>query len=55
MKYKDRIGEIVTGEIYQVRKKRCLFLMTMAMNSFAKNEQIPSDHFPKEIQSGLLL
>lgn len=32
MKYKDRIGEVVTGEVYQVWKKRFWYLMTMEMS-----------------------
>jgi N utilization substance protein A len=48
MKYKDRIGEIVTGEVYQVWKREVLILDDDGNELIIpKNEQIPSDHFRK--------
>lgn len=48
MKYKDRIGEIVTGEVYQVWKREILILDDDGNELILpKNEQIPSDHFRK--------
>ena len=48
MKYKDRIGEIVTGEVYQVWKKEMLVLDDDGNELILpKTEQIPSDHFRK--------
>jgi N utilization substance protein A len=48
MKYKDRIGEIVTGEVYQVWKKEILVLDDDGNELILlKTEQIPSDHFRK--------
>jgi N utilization substance protein A len=47
-KYKDRIGEIVTGEIYQVWKREILVLDDEGNELILpKNEQIPSDYFRK--------
>ena len=47
-KYKDRIGEIVTGEVYQVWKKEMLILDDDGNELIMpKNEQIPSDHYRK--------
>jgi N utilization substance protein A len=47
-KYKDRIGEIVTGEIYQVWKREILVLDDEGNELIIpKNEQIPSDYFRK--------
>ena len=47
-KYKDRIGEIVTGEVYQVWKKEMLILDDDGNELIIpKNEQIPSDHYRK--------
>ena len=47
-KYKERIGEIMTGEIYQVWKKEIL-VMDDDCNELIlpKSEQIPSDFFKK--------
>ncbi len=47
-KYKERIGEIVTGEVYQVWKKEIL-IMDDDSNELIlpKSEQIPSDFFKK--------
>jgi len=47
-KYKDRIGEIVTGEVYQVWKKEILILDDEGNELILpKTEQIPSDYFRK--------
>ena len=47
-KYKDRIGEIVTGEVYQVWKKEMLVLDDDGNELIMpKIEQIPSDHYHK--------
>jgi len=47
-KYKDRIGEIVTGEVYQVWKKEILILDDEGNELIIpKIEQIPSDYFRK--------
>lgn len=47
-KYKDRIGEIVTGEVYQVWKKEILILDDEGNELLLpKTEQIPSDFFRK--------
>jgi N utilization substance protein A len=47
-KYKDRIGEIITGEVYQVWKKEMLILDDEGNELLLpKNEQIPSDYFRK--------
>jgi N utilization substance protein A len=48
IKYKDRIGEIVTGEVYQVWKREILVLDDDGNELIIpKSEQIPSDHFRK--------
>jgi len=48
IKYKDRIGEIVTGEVYQVWKREILVLDDDGNELILpKMEQIPSDHFRK--------
>ena len=48
IKYKDRIGEIVTGEVYQVWKREILVLDDDGNELILpKSEQIPSDHFRK--------
>lgn len=48
MKYKDRIGEIVIGEVYQVWKREILILDDDGNELILpKSEQIPSDHFRK--------
>lgn len=47
-KYKERIGEIITGEVYQVWKKEILILDDEGNELILpKNEQIPSDYFRK--------
>lgn len=47
-KYKDRIGEIITGEVYQVWKKEILVLDDEGNELIMpKTEQIPSDFFRK--------
>ncbi len=46
--YKDRIGEIVTGEVYQVWKREILVLDDEGNELILpKSEQIPSDYFRK--------
>lgn len=48
MKYKDRIGEIVTGDVYQVWKKEMLILDDEGNELILpKTEQIPTDYFKK--------
>jgi N utilization substance protein A len=48
LKYKDRIGDIVTGEVYQVWKKEILILDDEGNELILpKTEQIPSDYFRK--------
>jgi len=47
-KYKDRIGDIVTGEVYQIWKKEILILDDEGIELILpKTEQIPSDFFRK--------
>jgi N utilization substance protein A len=47
-KYKDKIGDIVTGEVYQVWKKEILILDDEGNELILpKSEQIPSDFFRK--------
>ncbi|MCG8700590.1 MAG: transcription termination factor NusA [Bacteroidales bacterium] len=47
-KYRDRIGEIVTGEVYQVWKREILILDEEGNELILpKIEQIPSDYFRK--------
>lgn len=47
-KYKNRVGEIVTGEIYQVWKKEILILDDEYIELILpKSEQIPSDFYRK--------
>ncbi len=47
-KYKDRIGEVVTGEVYQIWKKEILVLDDEDIELILpKTEQIPSDFFRK--------
>lgn len=47
-KYKDREGEILTGEVYQVWKKEILVLDDEGNELILpKSEQIPHDHFKK--------
>ncbi len=48
IKYKDRIGDIITGEVYQVWKKEILVLDDEGNELILpKMEQIPSDYFRK--------
>ncbi len=48
IKYKDKIGDIVTGEVYQVWKKEILILDDEGNELILpKTEQIPSDFFRK--------
>lgn len=48
MKYKDRIGEIMTGDVYQVWKKEMLILDDEGNELILpKTEQIPTDFFKK--------
>ena len=47
-KYKERIGEIITGEVYQVWKKEVMVLDDEGNELILpKSEQIPSDYFKK--------
>lgn len=47
-KYKEKIGEIITGEVYQVWKKEILVLDDEYIElSLPKSEQIPSDFYRK--------
>jgi N utilization substance protein A len=47
-KYKDRIGEIVAGEVYQIWKREILILDDDGNELILpKQEQIPSDHYRK--------
>lgn len=47
-KYKDRVGEIVTGEVYQIWKKEMLVLDDEGNELILpKNEQIPADFYKK--------
>jgi len=47
-KYKDKVGEIVTGEVYQIWKKEILILDDDDNELILpKLEQIPSDYFKK--------
>ena len=47
-KYKDRTGEIITGEVYQVWKKETLVLDDEGNELLLpKTEQIPADYFKK--------
>jgi N utilization substance protein A len=46
--YKDRVGEIVTGEVYQIWKKETLILDDDGNELILpKTEQIPADYFKK--------
>jgi len=46
--YKDRIGDIITGEVYQIWKREILVLDDDGNELILpKNEQIPSDYFKK--------
>ncbi|GAB4133146.1 MAG: transcription termination factor NusA [Bacteroidia bacterium] len=47
-KYKERIGEVITGEVYQVWKKEALILDDEGNELILpKSEQIPGDFFKK--------
>jgi N utilization substance protein A len=47
-KYKDKIGDIITGEIYQIWKKEILVLDDEYIElTLPKSEQIPSDFYRK--------
>ena len=47
-KYKERVGEIMTGEVYQIWKKEILVLDDEGNELILpKSEQIPSDRFKK--------
>ncbi len=47
-KYEDRVGEIVSGEVYQVWKKEVLLLDEEGNEILLpKSEQIPTDYFKK--------
>jgi len=47
-KYKDRVGSIVTGEVYQIWKRETLIIDDEGNELvLPKNEQIPSDYFKK--------
>lgn len=47
-KYRDKIGEIITGEVYQVWKKEILVLDDEYIElTLPKSEQIPSDFYRK--------
>lgn len=47
-KYRDRVGEIVPGEVYQIWKREILLLDDEGNELvLPKNEQIPSDYFKK--------
>ncbi|MBN2745692.1 MAG: transcription termination/antitermination protein NusA [Bacteroidales bacterium] len=47
-KYKDRVGEIITGEVYQVWKKEIFVLDDDGIELILpKSEQIPSDYYRK--------
>ncbi len=47
-KYKEKIGEIITGEVYQVWKKEILVLDDEYIElSLPRSEQIPSDFYRK--------
>ena len=47
-KYEDRVGEIITGEVYQVWKRELLILDDESNELILpKTEQIPNDYFKK--------
>lgn len=47
-KYKDRVGDIVTGEVYQIWKREILLLDDEGNELLLpKRDQIPSDYFKK--------
>jgi len=48
LKYKEKVGELITGEVYQTWKKEILILDDEENELFLpKSEQIPSDFFRK--------
>lgn len=47
-KYKERVGDVITGEVYQVWKREILVLDDDGIELILpKSEQIPSDYFKK--------
>lgn len=47
-KYKDRVGEIITGEVYQIWKKELMILDDEGNELILpKQEMIPADHYKK--------
>ena len=47
-KYKDRVGNIISGEVYQIWKRETLIIDDEGNELvLPKNEQIPSDYFKK--------
>ena len=47
-KYRDRVGEIVTGEVYQSSRREIIVLDEEGIElSLPRNEQIPSDFYKK--------
>ncbi len=47
-KYRDRVGEIITGEVYQIWKKELMILDDEGNELILpKQEMIPSDHYKK--------
>ena len=47
-KYKDRVGDIITGEVYQIWKREILVLDDEGNELvLPKSEQIPTDYFKK--------
>ncbi len=47
-KYKDRVGDIITGEVYQIWKREILVLDDESNELvLPKSEQIPTDYFKK--------
>ncbi len=47
-KYKDRVGDLVTGEVYQIWKREILLLDEEGNELIlSKRDQIPSDYFKK--------
>ena len=50
-KYKERVGDIINGEVYQIWKREILILDDDGNELILpKSEQIPSDYFRKGIQ-----
>ncbi len=48
LKYKDLVGEIITGEVYQVLPREILLIDAEGNElTLPKSEQIPKDHFRK--------